>query len=131
MPKRIQSNLMGLTKRIIAKIDKRIIIGDLPMRVANILYQDLSQPWTTAKLAAELNISVSTLKRQLKKHQTSFRQILTAARMEKVMELIQQDKYAIAQVAIACGYESPSRFASRFYQYFEIKPAQVKRNRQK
>ncbi|MEL7077250.1 MAG: helix-turn-helix domain-containing protein [Cyanobacteria bacterium J06582_2] len=109
----------------------QIIYPDLPMRVANILCQDLSQPWTTAKLAAELNISVSTLKRQLKKHQTSFRQILTAARMEKAMELIQQDKYAIAQVAIACGYESPSRFASRFYQYFEIKPTQVKRNLQR
>ncbi|MEM8723563.1 MAG: helix-turn-helix domain-containing protein, partial [Cyanobacteria bacterium P01_G01_bin.39] len=109
----------------------QIIYPDLPIRVANILCQDLSQPWTTAKLAAELNTSVSTLKRQLKKHQTSFRQILTAARMEKAMELIQQDKYAISQVAIACGYESPSRFASRFYQYFQIKPTQVKRDRQK
>lgn len=109
----------------------QIIYPDLPIRIANIICQDLSQPWTTAKLAAELNTSVSTLKRQLKKHQTSFRQILTTARMEKAMELIQQDKYAISEVAIACGYESPSRFASRFYQYFQIEPSQVKRNRQK
>ena len=109
----------------------QIIYPDLPTRIANIICQDLSQSWTTEKLAAELNTSVSTLKRQLKKHETSFRQILTAARMEKAMELIQQDKYTIAQVAIACGYESPSRFASRFDRYFQLKPTQVKRDRQK
>lgn len=108
----------------------QILYPNLPIRIANVICQDLSQPWTTAKLSAKLNLSVSTLKRQLNQHQTSFRQILTTARMEKAMELIKQDKYTIAQVAIACGYESPSRFANRFYQYFQIKPAQVKRDRQ-
>jgi AraC-like DNA-binding protein len=101
------------------------IYPDLLTQVTNLLCRDLAQPWTAEQLAQKLNLSVSTLKRQLKKHDLTFRQILTRERMSKAMLLLKQEKYAISEVAIACGYESPSRFAARFKQYYGFKPSEV------
>jgi AraC-like DNA-binding protein len=92
----------------------KIIYPDFLTYVTNLIGRDLSLSWSAAQVAQELDISVSTLKRKLKYHNLTFRQILTQARMQKGMRLLQENKYAISEIALACGYESPSRFAARF-----------------
>jgi AraC-like DNA-binding protein len=101
------------------------IYPNLLTQVTNLLRRDLAQPWTAEQLAQKLNLSVSTLKRQLKNYDLTFRQILTRERMSKAMLLLKQEKYAISEVAIACGYESPSRFAARFKQHYGLKPSEI------
>jgi AraC-like DNA-binding protein len=101
------------------------IYPELLTQVTNLLRRDLAQPWTAEQLAQKLNLSVSTLKRQLKIHNLTFRQILTRERMSKAMLLLKQEKYAISEVAIACGYQSPSRFTARFKQHYGLKPSEI------
>lgn len=101
------------------------IYPDLLTQVTNLLRRDLAQHWTAEQLAQKLNLSVSTLKRQLKIYNLTFRQILTQERMSKAMLLLKQEKYAISEVAIACGYESPSRFAARFKQHYGLQPSEI------
>ena len=103
----------------------QLLYPDLPARVSSLIGRDLSLPWSTTQVARELNISVSTLKRKLKEHDLTFREILTRQRMEKAMSLLQENKYAIAEIALACGYESPSRFAARFRQYYALNPSEI------
>jgi AraC-like DNA-binding protein len=110
----------------------QIIYPDFPTHVTNLISQDLSLPWSAAQVAQQLDISVSTLKRKLKYYNLTFRQILTQARMQKGMKLLQKNKYAsIAEIALACGYESPSRFATRFRQYYHLNPSEVSIHHQK
>ncbi|NJK57061.1 MAG: AraC family transcriptional regulator [Pleurocapsa sp. SU_5_0] len=101
------------------------IYPNLVTQVTNLLRRDLAQPWTAEQLAQKLNLSVSTLKRQLKSYNLTFRQILTRERMSKAMLLLTQERYAISEVAIACGYQSPSRFAARFKQHYGLKPSEI------
>lgn len=103
----------------------QLIYPDLPTRISSLVSQNLSSPWSATQVAQELNISVSTLKRKLKEHDLTFRQLLTQQRMEKAMKLLQENKYAIAEIALACGYESPSRFAARFRQYYALNPSEI------
>jgi AraC-like DNA-binding protein len=103
----------------------QIIYPDFLTQINNLLRRDLALPWTANKLAQELNMSVSTLKRKLKNYDRSFRQILIQARMNKAMQLLQQNQYTISEVALACGYESPSRFAARFRQYYRLNPSKI------
>ncbi len=93
----------------------QVVYPDFLTYICHILHRDLSFSWSATKLAEELGISVSTLKRRLKAKNVSFKQILLQERMNKAMRLLKQDRYAIAEIAIACGYESPSRFATRFF----------------
>jgi AraC-like DNA-binding protein len=101
------------------------IYPDLLSQVTRLLRRNLALPWTIQQLARELNLSVSTLKRQLKIHDLTFRQILTQERMSKAMLLLKQEKYPISEIAIACGYQSPSRFAVRFKQHYGLNPSGV------
>lgn len=103
----------------------QILYPDFLIQVNYLLYRDLALPWTAAELARELNISISTLKRKLKNYDLSFRQILTQARMNKAMQLLQQNKYTISEIALACGYHSSSRFATRFRQYYNLNPSEI------
>ncbi|MGL6343598.1 MAG: helix-turn-helix domain-containing protein [Waterburya sp.] len=103
----------------------KIIYPDFLTYVTNLISRDLSFSWSTAQVAQELNISVSTLKRKLKYHNLTFGQVITQARMQKGMRLLQENKYAISEIALACGYESPSRFAARFRQYYYLNPSEV------
>jgi AraC family transcriptional regulator, glycine betaine-responsive activator len=45
--------------------------------------------------------------------------------MSKAMLLLKQEKYAISEIAIACGYESPLHFAARFKQHYGLKPSEI------
>lgn len=103
----------------------QLINPDLPTHIIYIIAQDLSLSWSTAMVAQKLNVSVSTLKRQLKSHNLNFGEILNQERMKKAMRLLQENKYTVSEVALACGYQSSSRFAARFRNYYQVNPSKV------
>ncbi|NVK43211.1 MAG: helix-turn-helix transcriptional regulator [Oceanospirillaceae bacterium] len=74
-------------------------------------------------VAKHFSMSRATLIRKLSMENTSFRQILTEIRMGFALGLLQQ-QHQLLNVALACGYQSQSRFSSRFKQQFGISPKQ-------
>ena len=56
----------------------------------------------------------------------SFRQLLAQVRMSHALTLLQQGLSPL-EAALACGYDSPSRFAARFKQEFGLTPHQYLR----
>lgn len=66
-------------------------------------------------------MSPATLKRKLAAEETTFRQVLTNVRMVYALSLMQQSR-SLLNVALACGYQSESRFSSRFKEIFGLTP---------
>lgn len=63
------------------------------------------------------------LKRELG---VSFQEVLVAARMERAAELLKGSGMSVAQVAMACGYESMTHFYQAFKRMFGVTPAQFR-----
>lgn len=70
--------------------------------------------WTAAKLAAELNMSEATLRRQLQKEGFGFKQLLDEARMELAKRLLPDRSQSIDGIALSCGYAARGKFEQRF-----------------
>jgi AraC-like DNA-binding protein len=102
------------------------IYPDFLNLVRSLIRSDLSAEWSLNRLAQALNMSVSTLKRRLQEAGLSFRQLLDEERMSRAMDLLTQNHQSVAQVALACGYESQSRFAARFRRYYSLNPSDVR-----
>lgn len=77
-------------------------------------------------LAPHFSMSRASLVRKLAAEGRSFRQVLTQVRMSHALTLLQQALSPL-EVALACGYDSPSRFAARFKQEFGLSPHQYLR----
>lgn len=83
-------------------------------------------PWSAADAARSLGVSEPTLRRRLAAEGTSFRAVLAEARLVHGLTLLQTTRCPITQVALDCGYESPSRFAARFRDRFGLSPSELR-----
>lgn len=83
-------------------------------------------PWSAGDAARALGVSEPTLRRRLAAENTSFRQIAAEMRLAHGLTLLQTTRMPILEVAAACGYESPSRFASRFRERFGMSPSEMR-----
>ncbi|PJG60579.1 helix-turn-helix transcriptional regulator [Aeromonas cavernicola] len=98
----------------------------LSERLARHLSVAPGDPHTLAMTAHHFAMSRASLVRKLTAEGNSFRQLLTQVRMSHALTLLQQRLTPLA-VALACGYDSPSRFAARFKQAFGLTPHQYLR----
>ena len=98
---------------------------DFSTQLRSLINSNLAHDWSLERLAQKLDMSVSTLKRRLQDANLSYRQLLDEARMQKAMELLEQGHQSMAQVALACGYKSQSRFAARFRKYYALNPSEI------
>lgn len=83
-------------------------------------------PWAAADAARALGVSEPTLRRRLAAENTSFRQIAADMRLAHGLHLLQTTRQPIVEVAAACGYDSPSRFAARFRARFGMSPSELR-----
>ncbi|MGI2259197.1 helix-turn-helix domain-containing protein [Shewanella sp. GXUN23E] len=67
------------------------------------------------------HMSRATMIRKLASEGTGFRELLAEVRMVHALSLLQQFRSQL-DVALACGYQSESRFAARFRQTFGLSP---------
>ncbi|MEJ2795832.1 helix-turn-helix transcriptional regulator [Iodobacter sp. LRB] len=95
-------------------------------RVQQLVLFQPGKEWTVEEMAQHLQMGPSTLRRQLGQEGSSFRKILEQVRLNTALGMIQTSKQPIGQIASQCGYASASRFSSRFYQYFGVKPLQLR-----
>lgn len=84
---------------------------------------------SAADVARALAVSESTLRRRLQGEGTTLQAIRDQVRLGLGLHLLQSTDASIAQIALSCGYQSPSRFASRFKQRFGLAPQELRRTR--
>lgn len=98
----------------------------LAERVQQLIMLNAAKEWTVDAMANQLHVGASTLRRQLDKEGTSFRQLLEQVRLNIALGMIQTTKQPIGAIAQQCGYASASRFSARFALQFGTKPMQLR-----
>jgi len=99
---------------------------DVSTRVRALIAGRLADAWPADRVARALAQSQASLRRRLAAEGTSLTQLLTDARMATALTLLQATNRPVTQVALAVGYESPSRFAVRFRHRFGFAPTAVR-----
>ncbi|MBA83460.1 MAG: hypothetical protein CML69_01845 [Rhodobacteraceae bacterium] len=95
-------------------------------RIRSLFAAAPAQDWRIADLTAKLAMSESTLRRQLRSENTSFRALLEDARLSHGVELVMMSDMPIGQIAFDCGYQSQSRFSERFRLRFSLSPTELR-----
>ena len=97
-------------------------------RVRTILSQNLAHPWEIAEVCKRLATSESTLRRNLRSEDTSFRGVLHELRLTSALVQLLQTSLPIYRIAFDCGYQSVSRFTKNFHERFGLPPRQFREN---
>lgn len=100
--------------------------ANLTARVRLLLASLPAHPWQAEQIARRLAMSPATLRRRLAAEGTGFRAVLEEVRLTHALSLVQAGRQPIKQVALACGYQSPSRFAARFRTRFGLTPSELR-----
>lgn len=95
-------------------------------KVRVILSADLAREWELADVCHRLATSESTLRRQLQREATGFRELLYELRLSTALMQLLQTSRPVYQVAYECGYQSVSRFTSNFRKRFGLSPTEFR-----
>jgi AraC-like DNA-binding protein len=104
------------------------VTQNLLNEVRKLLSTDPSAKWTTTQIAKELAVSEATLRRKLAKAGTTLTDISIDVRMTCALGMLQSSEENITGIALAVGYDSPSRFALRFRDRFGVSPSDFRRS---
>lgn len=91
-------------------------------RVRAILGTDLAQEWELRDICKRLATSESSLRRNLNRENTTFRELLYELRLNAALTQLLQTSLPVYRVATDCGYRSVSRFTSNFHKRFGVPP---------
>lgn len=91
-------------------------------RVRAMLAADLAQAWDIGTVCQRLATTESTLRRHLKREDTSFRELLYELRLATALMQLLQTSLPVYRIAYDCGYQSVSRFTSNFRKRFGLPP---------
>ncbi len=98
-------------------------------RVRRLLATDPSADWAMPHVADGMATSVPTLRRKLARENLNFRDLVQDVRMSHALALLQNTDTPVLQVALASGYDSPSRFTARFRARYGYLPTDVRGER--
>lgn len=101
-------------------------------RIHEYLLEHLAERMTIEDLSKRFLMNPTTLKKVFKEiYGTSLAAHMKQHRMEKAVELLMDRSMSIAQIALAVGYESQSRFASAFKEAYGMLPTVYRKNKNK
>ncbi|HDS2561276.1 TPA: helix-turn-helix transcriptional regulator [Klebsiella aerogenes] len=106
--------LMPVEKEMLSQRIRRLVVTDLPRN------------WTASEVARHFAMSEATFRRRLSTEHTSFRYLVTEARMGHALTLLQVTDQTISQIASGVGYENPSKFSARFRARFGFNPGKIR-----
>ncbi|MFT3733734.1 MAG: helix-turn-helix transcriptional regulator [Rhodocyclaceae bacterium] len=95
-------------------------------RLRLVLQSAPGRKWSASDAAAELHCSEATLRRHLAAEGSSLRNMLETIRMNAGLGLVLNSARRIDDIALACGYDSASRFSIRFRQRFGQSPTEMR-----
>lgn len=129
-PKLLNHRLMEILLILVGKNPKLLSYALQPpgwsQRVRAVLSQDLTHPWEVAEVCKRLATSESTLRRNLRSEDTSFRTLLHDLRLTSALVQLMQTSLPIYRIAFDCGYQSVSRFTKNFHERFGLPPRQFR-----
>lgn len=98
----------------------------LDCELRNFIASDVSKKWRSSEVANELGFSEATLRRKLKDLKTSFSAIVMDVRLEHGLTKLQSTQQPISQIALDCGFSTPSHFSDAFKSRFNIPPKMLR-----
>ncbi len=94
-------------------------------RLARYLSVNPGDEHSIETVATHFAMSRATMARHLAAEGTGFREVLSEVRMNYALALLQELR-PLMDVAVACGYQSLTRFSARFKQQYRITPYQYR-----
>ncbi|GLS26379.1 helix-turn-helix transcriptional regulator [Marinibactrum halimedae] len=98
-------------------------------QVHDIISNNITEEWCVERLASNLFMSESTLRRKLKSEGTDVKAIRTRARLGHGLHLIQTTMESVGTISASCGYQSQSRFTDQFKLLFGMTPSELRKTR--
>jgi AraC-like DNA-binding protein len=95
-------------------------------KVRGLIEADIGKPWRIADVARHFAMSEATLRRWLAKSGVGFAEILLNTRLEKGLTQLQTTEVPISQIALECGFKTPSHFSDAFRKRFGIMPKAIR-----
>ncbi|MEO1194297.1 MAG: AraC family transcriptional regulator [Pseudomonadota bacterium] len=95
-------------------------------QVRSLIESDLSHPWAAEEVAKHFAMSEATMRRWLSKTGQGFAKILLHSRLERGLSLLQTTDAQISEIALQCGFRTPSHFSDAFRKRFGIKPKDIR-----
>lgn len=103
---------------------------DARQQLQSLFAFDPAHDWTPAVVAQRLAMSEATLRRRLAATSCTFSALLTEARLAHGLGLVMTGRQSLLEVALASGYQSPSRFAAAFRRRFGLTPSALRATRE-
>ncbi len=97
-------------------------------RVRALVSSKPDHAWRSPEIARKLGMSEASLRRHLAAEKKSLSGIIFEIRMAHALTLLQATDRPITQVAYDVGYESASRFSTRFRDRFGCAPSDIRSN---
>lgn len=95
-------------------------------QVRSLIETDLSHPWMAAEVATRFAMSEATMRRWLSRTGQGFSKILLNTRLEHGLSLLQTTDAQVSDIALECGFKTPSHFSDAFRKRFGIKPKDIR-----
>lgn len=95
-------------------------------KVRDLIETDVSRSWRIDEVAKNFAMSEATFRRWLTKSGAGFSQILLNTRLERGLTLLQTTDRPISQIALDCGFKTPSHFSDVFRKRFGIMPKLIR-----
>lgn len=103
------------------------LVEDDPIsQVRRLIETDLSRSWMAEDVAAHFAMSEATMRRWLSKSGQGFAKTLLNTRLEHGLSLLQTTDNRISEIALDCGFKTPSHFSDAFRKRFGIKPKDIR-----
>lgn len=102
-------------------------VEDQPIsKVRSLIETDLTHEWRTGEVAEHFGMSEATMRRWLSKTGHGFAKILLHTRLEHGLSMLQTTDAQVSQIALDCGFKTPSHFSDSFHKRFEIRPKDIR-----
>jgi len=103
------------------------IVYAQPLDIAYIVKQHLFQPLTLTEMAKLSGRSLASFKRDFQQqYQSSPRRWINEQRLSYAHTLLESTSQQVAEIAIACGFESTSHFIRIFKQTYGVTPSHIR-----
>ncbi len=94
------------------------------MRAVALVRENMEDPLSSGQIARVLGISTRQIERLFLRHLgTSPKRFIMETRLDRARNLLVQTDHSITEVAVACGFRSPSNFSKVYRAHFGISPA--------
>lgn len=94
------------------------------MRAVELVQENLEDPLSPGQIADTLGICIRQVERLFQRHLgTSPKRFIMEARLTRARNLLVQTDLSITEVAVACGFRTPSTFSRVYRAHFMVSPA--------